>query len=178
MKTTAILLFATTALASLASAQSHEHMLNGKPCPMMQSDAHAKGVDKRGDQAMGFSHEKTKHHFRLFADGGAIDAITNSGDDRTTAETIRSHIKMISGMFAKGDFHLPMFIHAKVVPGQKNMQALKSQISYTFQEIPNGGRVRISTSNPKALAAIHNFLRFQVTDHRTGDSKQIESEKG
>jgi hypothetical protein len=33
-------------------------------------DAHHAGVNERGDKVMGFSHEKTAHHFRLKADGG------------------------------------------------------------------------------------------------------------
>jgi hypothetical protein len=32
-----------------------------------------------------------------------------------------------------------------------------------------GGRIRIETDSPEALAAIHDFLRFQIKDHETGD---------
>ena len=35
------------------------------------------GVKARGDQGMGFSHEKTTHHFHLLADGGAIEIQSN-----------------------------------------------------------------------------------------------------
>src|SRR5256885_1918324 len=48
-------------------------------CPMhaehvkaQQAPEHGQGVDKRGDQAMGFSHVKTTHHFILSADGAVI----------------------------------------------------------------------------------------------------------
>jgi len=27
--------------------------------------------------------------------------------------------------------------------------------------------------HPEALAAIHDFLRFQITDHKTGDSPEV-----
>jgi hypothetical protein len=33
--------------------------------------------------------------------------------------------------------------------------------------------VRITTVNPDALAAVHEFLRFQISDHATGDSGQL-----
>jgi hypothetical protein len=33
----------------------------------------------------------------------------------------------------------------------------------------SGGRVRIHTSNARAVQAIHEFLRFQITEHQTGD---------
>jgi hypothetical protein len=46
-------------------------------------------------------------------------------------------------------------------------------IEWKFEETPNGGRVRITTKDTEALAAIHEFLRFQIEDHRTGDSTGI-----
>jgi len=36
-----------------------------------------------------------------------------------------------------------------------------------------GGRVRIRTANRKALAAVYQFLRFQIADHQTGDATGI-----
>lgn len=144
------------------------------PCPMMQADQHAKGVDSRGDKAMGFSHTATQHHFRLFQDGGSIDVVVKDTNDKDQLAAIRSHLKMIAGMFSKGDFHMPMFIHDRTVPGQKTMESLRKQITYRFSDLSEGGRVRIQSSNPKARAAIYNFLRFQIKDHRTGDSGKVE----
>ena len=42
---------------------------------------HFAGVNARGDQGMGFSHEKTTHHFDLLADGGAIEIEANGPTD-------------------------------------------------------------------------------------------------
>jgi hypothetical protein len=33
--------------------------------------------------------------------------------------------------------------------------------------------VRIATKNKEALAAVYDFLRFQIADHRTGDVEGI-----
>ncbi|HWA84361.1 MAG TPA: hypothetical protein VG820_13035 [Fimbriimonadaceae bacterium] len=165
----------TTIVATLAFAIPFAQVCRQmKNCPMTQNGKHAQGVDTRGDKAMGFSHEKTQHHFRLFKDGGSIDIVVKDRSDRQQVQAIRSHLKMISGMFAKGDFHLPMFIHDRVVPGQKTMEARRKQISYGYADLPEGGRVRLRTSDAKALAAIHSFLRFQISDHRTGDSGKVE----
>lgn len=163
--TTAISFFTIAAIAQQKDMAS---------CPMMQSDQHSHGVDARGDMAMGFSHEKTKHHFRLFKDGGSIDVVVKSSSNTDQVKAIRAHLQMIRGMFASGDFHLPMFIHDQVVPGQKTMVALKKQIAYSYSDLPKGARVRMRTSNPKVLGAIHKFLAFQVKDHRTGDSGKVE----
>jgi hypothetical protein len=53
------------------------------------------------------------------------------------------------------------------------MKKLRSQIQYRVEDVPNGARVRVSSSNPKAVAAIHDFLRFQIQDHQTGDPLTI-----
>lgn len=72
-------------------------------------------------------------------------------------------------MFAAGDFQIPMLVHGRVPPGVDVMKRFKEQIRYSFENIPDGGRVRIRTENPEALSAIHNFLRFQIADHHTRD---------
>ena len=71
--------------------------------------------------------------------------------------------------FTAGDFDLPMFIHDRVPPGVPVMKAKRTAISYTYQENGHGGQVRIKTSDSEALNAIHEFLAFQIQDHRTGD---------
>lgn len=55
-----------------------------------------------------------------------------------------------------------------VVPGTGVMKRLKGEISYTPRALPNGAEVIISTKNPEAVSAIHDFLAFQRMDHRTG----------
>ena len=49
------------------------------------------------------------------------------------------------------------------------MKRLKKEIRYQFEDIDRGARVRITTASPQAIKAIHQFLRFQITDHQTGD---------
>ena len=52
------------------------------------------------------------------------------------------------------------------VPGTKVMAERRSAIRYVFSELPRGGEVRITTQDPVALKAIHEFLVFQRQDHR------------
>jgi hypothetical protein len=46
------------------------------------------------------------------------------------------------------------------------MAARRRAIRYEFRELPRGGEVRITTSDPAALRAVHEFLAFQRSDHR------------
>jgi hypothetical protein len=144
---------------------------------MAQDDHHA-AVNQRGDHVMGFTHEKTTHHFRLYADGGAIQVTANDPKDTESRDQIRMHLSHIAQMFAAGDFQAPMLIHDQTPPGAATLQRLKAEVSYRFEETPNGGRVRIATKNKEALSAAHEFLRFQISDHRTGDTLGVTKDAG
>jgi hypothetical protein len=54
------------------------------------------------------------------------------------------------------------------VPGTDVMRELKDEISYRAADLERGGEVRLTTRNQRAVAAIHDFLAFQRTDHRAG----------
>lgn len=141
---------------------------------MLASGQHHHDVDQKGDKVMGFPHDKTTHHFRLFADGGAVEVEANDATDTVNRDKIRQHLGHIAHMFAGGDFSAPMLIHSQKVPGADVMKLRKAELDYRFEELASGGRVRITTKDKKALAAVHEFLRFQISDHRTGDSGKIE----
>lgn len=133
------------------------------------SKEHQHQVNENGDKAMGFSHQKTTHHFLVQAQGGAIQVDANSKDDKQSRDQIRSHLRHITKMFAAGDFNTPMLVHSVMPPGTATMTRLKADINYKYEASATGGQVVISTSNKEALAAIHEFLRFQIKDHATGD---------
>jgi hypothetical protein len=151
-----------------------------KACPMhkvhtKQASQHQSDVEKYGDQAMGFPHDKTTHHFRLYADGGAIEVTANDARDDGNIQAIQSHLKHIATMFSQGDFSVPMFIHDQVPPGVSLMKEKRAQISYSFEEVAGGGKLQIRTTDPDSIQAIHEFLRFQITEHHTGDPHDVAS---
>jgi hypothetical protein len=128
---------------------------------------------KRGDAGMGFSHEKTTHHFVLLKDGGAIQVSVNDPKDDTSRDQIRMHLSHIAKMFSEGNFNTPMFIHDTTPPGVPTMAKLHSEIHYQYRQTDSGAKIMIETANPKALQAVHEFLRFQIDEHQTGDSTAI-----
>lgn len=142
--------------------------------PAKQHDQLA-AVNRRGAQAMGFSQTKTTHHFRLNADGGAIEVTANRAKDVTRRNQIRQHLQHIAQAFAAGDFSQPQHTHAQTPPGVTAMTELKAAIHYRYESLPRGGRVRLTTTNPAALIALHEFLRFQIADHQTGDTTVVPS---
>jgi hypothetical protein len=155
---------AILALSLCASAQEAEHA------------HHHDAVNARGEHAMGFSQTATTHHFKLLPDGGYIQVQANDPKDTENRDHIRMHLQRQAKNFAAGDFSLSEQTHDRVLPGTADMKALKSSITYKYEEIERGGRLRITTSHPMALPAIHQFLRFQIQDHQTGDPTSVSTD--
>ena len=158
------LLLSLAILPGMASAQQS---------PSPEKNKRSEGVVKRGEHVMGFSHEATTHHFRLFNDGGEIDVTADDPKDKASIDQIRTHFGHIAKMFAAGDFKAPMLIHDSNPPGVATMTRLKEQIRYEFSETDRGARIRLVTSNPETTDAVHAFLLFQIVDHRTHDVPTI-----
>jgi len=133
--------------------------------------AQTAGVVQRGEshEGMGFSQTTTTHHFYLTQTGGIIQVTAKDPTNTQQIATVQMHLKHIVGMFSEGDFSTPHFVHDTNPPGAATMKRLRSSIQYTNETIDNGGRIKIETASPEALTAIHDFLRFQIKDHQTGD---------
>jgi hypothetical protein len=128
---------------------------------------------EHGDHVMGFSHDKTTHHFELHYDGGAIDVRVNDVRDTESRDQIRSHFRHIAQMFSEGNFNAPMLVHSVAVPGTATMTKLKDQLHWSVEETPRGARLLVVADNKPALDAVHEFLRFQIQDHQTGDCPMV-----
>jgi hypothetical protein len=161
---TILLLCSLVILASVANAQQN---------PPTDQDKRSEDVVKRGEHVMGFSHEATTHHFRLFQDGGEITVTANDPHDKASIEQIRAHLGHIAKMFSSGNFNAPMLIHDTNPPGIATMTRLKGQIRYEFSETERGARIQLVTAGPETTDAVHAFLLFQIVDHQTGDAPTI-----
>ncbi len=134
----------------------------------VQADSSFARLQQRGEMAMGVNQYTSQHVFEPLADGGRI-VLERKESDSAGEATIRTHMRTIATAFANGDFALPGFVHAMSdVPGTARMKELRSDITYSEHDLPRGAEVVISTKNPEAVAAIHEFLAFQRMDHRAG----------
>ena len=175
-----VLAVAIAMFAQQAAPADHEKM-DPKSCPMhaehMKSqttaDQRFAEMNARGNRSMGFDQSKSTHHFVSLEDGGAIEVTVNDPADTTDLAAIRNHLAQIAKQFAAGDFSAPMMTHAEIPPGAAEMQKLKDRIAYTYEELPGGARVRITTGDPHAIAAVHKFLAYQIKEHHTGDASSV-----
>jgi hypothetical protein len=127
-------------------------------------DSSFAAMQKRGKVAMGVDQYTSIHKFDDLADGGRIE-LQRDRDDAAGTRAIRDHLKAISVAFSSGDFSTPAFVHMREVPGTKVMAERRLAIRYVFRELPRGGELRITTTDPAALASVHQFLAFQRGDH-------------
>ena len=158
-----LLAFLIVVMAHAQAATQHDHA------------KHMAEMNERGDRVMGFSQAKTTHHFRLLEDGGSIEVGANDPKDAVSKDQIRQHLEDIAGAFSEGEFEAPMEIHKQTPPGAPVMRELKASIDYRFEPTQSGGQVRITTADKRALDAIHEFLRFQIEEHQTGDPLSVAS---
>lgn len=155
-------LFVVVALAACSSNKS------GSNKAAQSSDSSFARLQQRGATVMGVDQYTSRHVFEPLPNGGRIVLQRKEADSAGEA-VIRQHMRTIARAFAGGDFTLPGVVHAmKDVPGTEQMRALHDDITYTPKDLPRGGEVIIVTSNPAAIAAVHDFLAFQRMDHRAG----------
>jgi hypothetical protein len=132
------------------------------------ADSSFAALQQRGETAMGVDQYTSQHVFESLPDGGRI-VLQRAETDSVGVAAIRAHMRTISSSFRNGDFAVPGFVHAMSdVPGTAAMKRLRAEISYTPRDLPGGAEVVISTRNPEAVSALHEFLGFQRMDHRAG----------
>lgn len=170
---TRIRLLTVLALTSLPAMVSVAAQQPAAPAGMTH-DQHMEQMKKeeanrRGHAAMGFDQQKATHHFTLTPSGGTIAVAANEPADQATRDQIQAHLREIASAFGRGDFEKPLMTHGELPPGVSAMRRHKTEITYTFERSSNGGAVKIATSNADALDAIHDFLRYQIREHATGD---------
>jgi hypothetical protein len=135
--------------------------------PPAKSDSAFRALQERGKAVMGVNQYTSAHVFESLPDGGRIELQRDIADS-TDVRIIRAHMQEVAKLFAAGDFSFTQAVHdTKQIPGIDVMRDAGGAIRYTYRELPRGGEVRLSTSDARAVKAIHDFFAFQRSDHRS-----------
>ena len=146
--------------ASAIQAQVREHHARDSA----KHDTSFAAMQERGKAAMGVDQYTSGHHFDALADGGRIE-LQRDVDDPDGVARIRAHIREIAQAFKAGNFSTPAMVHMQDVPGTKIMAAKRALITYEPHDLPRGAELRMRTTDPEALRAIHEFMAFQRGEH-------------
>ena len=134
-------------------------------CGCAQDKDDFAATQMRGEHVMGVNQYSSAHVFEALPDGGRIVLERADAADTADIKRIRAHMHEIADAFRAGDFTKPFEVHAKTVPGTAVMAQRRAAIRYAASDRPRGGEVRITTSDPAAVAAVHDFLAFQRGAH-------------
>jgi hypothetical protein len=124
-------------------------------------------MQRRGQMAMGVDQYTSTHSFDALPDGGRIELLRDIADTLGIRQ-IQAHLRLIEHAFQAGDFSTPEFVHLQKMPGTDVMARKHDLIVYRYSPLPRGGEVRMTTSDPEALAAIHAFIAAQRGEHHAG----------
>jgi len=148
---------------------------SGRPAAVKPpTDSAFAEVQERGAAVMGVDQYTSAHVFEDLPDGGRIVLERDDPADSAGIATIRAHMRQIAADFTAGDFSKPFAVHTMVVPGTKTMAERRDRIAYEATDRPQGAEVRIRTADAKAIAAVHEFLAFQRSDHRAAGHEDMD----
>ncbi len=122
-------------------------------------------VVARGVHVMPFDLDKTQHIFSKTENGGIQQVIAKDAADSAQIALIREHLSALAARFDEGDFSSPMRIHGDTMPGVQDLQAGFKRIQFTYRELSNGAEIAYVSTNPKLIAAIHQYFDAQLSDH-------------
>ncbi|MBU6486788.1 MAG: aspartate carbamoyltransferase [Burkholderiales bacterium] len=131
-----------------------------------ETSARQKDVARHGAQVMPFSLAATTHVFTKTADGGTQQVVTKKHPDPRQVALIRAHLAAIAREFAAGHFEAPEQIHGKDMPGLPALRAARQgELDIHYRDLLDGGEIAYRSSEPRLVAAIHEWFDAQVSDH-------------
>jgi hypothetical protein len=122
-------------------------------------------VAERGAEVMPFDLDRTTHVFTARPGGGVQVVTADDPDDAEQVRLVRAHLGEEAGAFAGGDFGDPASIHGADMPGLAALQAGADRIAVSYQDVPAGGQLTYTTSDPALVEALHAWFDAQVSDH-------------
>ena len=124
------------------------------------------GVSARGAQVMPFELSATTHVFTKTAVGALQKVVVKDPRDAAQIQLIRRHLSDIAQRFARGDFSGPTEIHGEHMPGLADLKKAKpGEISVHYHDLVNGGQIVYSTHKANLIAALHEWIDAQLSDH-------------
>jgi hypothetical protein len=106
--------------------------------------------------ALNFTAYAQDQRILLAPDGGSIKITTNQPNDEDSIDEIRLVLNHLAVQYSTGTLKLPFHHH----------------ITYTCEKLPTGAVLRLRTSHPDALKAVHQFLKLKTQPYRNTASNE------
>jgi TusA-related sulfurtransferase len=119
----------------------------------------------RAQQVMPFDLSRTHHTFSKMPTGGVETVIVTDPSDAKDIALIRAHLRMEAQRFRQGDYADPARIHGMDMAGVHQLAASAAEVSVDYADLPNGGHISYSASDPALISALHAWFDRQTSDH-------------
>lgn len=131
-------------------------------------------VNSRLSHALGVSLDKVTVHFYLVKNGGVIEFAAKDPNDSASIAAIQKYLQNQKDLWEKGKESAVTEVHAKPPESASTMRKLRNEITFYMAKTDNGAVLRMFSINEQAKNAIQDYLRFEITEHKTGDSPTID----
>ena len=122
-------------------------------------------VATKGAQVMPFDLEQAMHVFQPQEDGGLQIVTAKDPANSQQIALIQAHLQEEATKFRHGDFSDPATIHGEDMPGLAALRAGVGQIDVHYTLLPIGAQIQYTTKNPALIAALHQWMAAQLSDH-------------
>jgi len=130
-------------------------------------------MNARFSKALGAGLDKVALHFYLVKNGGVIELASKDPNDTGTIEAIRKYLQSQKDLWEKGKDPVTE-VHAKAPESANLMRKLRNDITFYAAKTDTGAVLRMFSINEQARDAIQDYLKFEITEHKTGDSPTID----
>ena len=123
-----------------------------------------------------YDRHRVVHHFYLYPDGGMMTLVVTDPADTETRKAVRTFVQRVSQLMVMGNLALLRDQFGQGVPGLDRIaeaRARKATITVRSSTPDEGSQIIFSTADPVTIQALHEFLRFQIDDLKTGDSPEV-----
>lgn len=131
-------------------------------------------MNTRFSRVLGVDVNKVAQHYYLVKNGGVIELSAKDANDTATIAAIRKYLDSQKDLFEKGKNDTDAEVHGKVPDGLAAIKKFRNEINFFTAKTDNGAVLRMFTVNDQARQAIHDYLKFQIAEHKTGDSPTVD----
>jgi len=154
---TVLLLLILVTLAAAQAATSSESEMNA-----------------RFSKVLGTDVDKVVQHYYLVKMGGVIELTAKDPNDTATITALRKYLEAQKALYEKGKNDSDAEVHGKIPDGLATMKKMRNDITFYSTETDSGAVLRMFSVNDQARQAVHDFMKFQISEHKTGDSPTVD----
>lgn len=127
----------------------------------------------RFSKALGIDVDRIVQHYYLVKNGGVVELAAKDPADTAAIDAIRKFLVEQRKLYEKGKNETDADVHGKVPDGLPLIKKFRDEITFFATDTTNGAVLRMFSMNPTARSAIQDYMKFQIAEHKTGDSPTI-----